>query len=157
MSSRMGCSRMGYRERSTIRLLGDSPAGKFVKVPKELLLDVGLTADARLVAVYLLSLSDGWEVSQRSIATALGFPKKSKRVGNALKLLAECGWLQRNDYTDGNRVYKYEYVMNRSRKVNAVKTTALYADESTASYKDHSNGGSGEPPVVREDPWKVGA
>ena len=82
-----------------------------------------------------MSLSDGWEVSQRSIATALGWPAKSNRVGNAMRNLAEHGWVRHNEYKSGNRTYKHEYVMSRSRRLNAVDSAALYAVDSTASIK----------------------
>ena len=47
---------MGYKERSTIRLLGDRPQARYVVTPKDLLLDGNLTSDAFRVGVYLLSL-----------------------------------------------------------------------------------------------------
>lgn len=137
---------MGYKQRSTIKLLGERPdkKSKYVVVPKELLLDGGLTSDARLVAIYLLSLSDGWETNQKLIAEALGWPTKSKRVGNAMQNLMERGWLGHNEYKSGNRTYKHEWVMNRSHRLNTVESTTLYAVDSTVSPKYQSKRTSGD-------------
>jgi hypothetical protein len=134
---------MGYKQRTTIKLLGELPKKKYVVTPKDLLLDTGLTSDAFRVGVYLLSLSDGWEVSQRGIATALGWPRGSHRPTNAIQNLVERGWLTHNEYKDGKRIYKHEYVMNRSRRrrtpqANDDESSSLYVDESSSSTKYHS-------------------
>lgn len=153
---------MGYKQRTTVKLLGERPKSKYVVIPKGLLLDGGLSSDARLVGIYLLSLSDGWETNQRLIAEALGWPTKSNRVGNAMRKLVECGWLVHNEYKSGDRTYKHEWVMSRSHRLNAVKTTALYAVESTASpkYQSKRAGGHSTEALTRTpaasnegDPW----
>ncbi|MGV0811741.1 hypothetical protein ABQF34_07230 [Mycolicibacterium boenickei] len=132
---------MGYKQRTTVKLLGDRPKSHYVMTPKALLLDGELTSDARLVGIYLLSLSDGWEINQEQIAAALGWPTKSKRVTNAMRNLAEQGWLLHNERKSGKRTFKHEYVLNRSRRVNTVKSTVLeppqaepYTVESTPLY-----------------------
>ena len=135
---------MGYKQRTTIKLLGELPKKKYVVTPKDLLLDTGLTSDAFRVGVYLLSLSDGWEVSQRGIVTALGWPRGSHRPTNAIQNLVERGWLTHNEYKDGKRIYKHEYVMNRSRrqrtpKVNDDESSTYNDDDSSSSTKYHSN------------------
>jgi hypothetical protein len=114
---------VGYKQRTTIKLLGERPKTKYVVTPKSLLLDNGLTADARLVGIYLLSLSDGWEINQQQIAQALGMPTKSKRVGNAMRNLIDRGWLRHNEHKSGNRTFKHEYVMSRSHRFNTVEST----------------------------------
>jgi hypothetical protein len=123
---------MGYKQRSTVKLLGDRPgkADRYVVTPQALLLDTGLTADAFRVGVYLLSLSDGWEINQEQMAAALGMPTRSKRVAVAITKLTKRGWLQRTDYGTGGRVYKTEYALHRSRRI------APPYDAETTSYDD---------------------
>src|SRR5215213_10248170 len=96
-------------KRSTIKLLGERPKSKFVMVPQALLLDTKLTERARLVGCYLLSLSDGWQVSHRSIARALGWSEGSHKITPAIRNLVSRGWLKVNEYRDDQgRLYKYE-------------------------------------------------
>jgi hypothetical protein len=130
---------MGYKQRTTIQLLGGRPTSKYVITPQALLLDSELTSDARLVGIYLLSLSDGWEINQEQIAKALGWPTKSKRVGAAMRCLIAQGWLRHNEHKSGNRTFRHVYVMNRSRRFNTVESTPLYAVDSTPSPKYQEN------------------
>lgn len=163
---------MGYKQRSSVKLIGERPASNYTKVPRRLLLDGDLTADARLVGMYLLSLKDGREVNQGQIAEALGLPTKSKRVGNAMRNLIDHGWLEHKQYKSGNRVFKHEYVMHRERRINGVESTP-YDDcasqpqndpygvestpyngvKSTPSPKYQSNTGDKSPEYVTGSVW----
>lgn len=118
-------------QRTTVRLLGDRPKGRFTTVPNALILDTGLSSDARLVGIYLRSLSDGRETNQEQIAAELGWPTKSKRVGNAMRNLIERGWLRHTERKGPKRAgtYKHEYVMYRDRRFNTVESTVM--DETT--------------------------
>ncbi|QGJ93717.1 hypothetical protein SEA_HANNACONDA_76 [Mycobacterium phage Hannaconda] len=157
---------MGYMQRTTLRLLGDMPNSGYVVIPTALIRDGKLTSDARMVGAYLLSLEDGWDVSQRSIAAGLGWPTNSKRVGNAMKLLIQSGWLRHNEYKHGDRIYKHEYVMHRARRVCAPAARAVgstpykrpsYAVKSTMpmKYQREADGleGPSELVPVKQDPW----
>lgn len=107
---------MGYTQRTTVKMLGDRPTTNYVVIPKGLLLDKELSSDARLVCMYLLSLDDGWNVNQRGITTALGWPAGTHRTTNAIQQLVKRGWVRHNDYTTGLRVFKHEYVLHRDRR-----------------------------------------
>lgn len=177
---------MGYTQRTTVKLLGDHPKTKYVVVPKSLLLDADLTPDARLVGMYLLSLSDGWEINQRQIAEALGWPFGSHRPTKAVQMLVARGWLRHNTYKKGNRVFKHVYVMNRDRRfsdddsssyesdndadqeVPSDDDSSTYSDDDSSSppkyQKNNTEGLAGNPSEVittsadaeREDPWVSG-
>lgn len=159
---------MGYTERTTIELLGEHPKDNYVMVPKSLLLDRDLSADARLVGIYLLSLGNGWTVNQRAITTALGWPAGTHRTTKAVQQLVERGWVRHNEYRSGRRVFRHTYVMHRDRSFNADATDARANDDTAPSFNDdaasspykelNNSGGSVDShPVVREsvqqDPW----
>ncbi|AID58885.1 HTH domain protein [Mycobacterium phage Gaia] len=107
---------MAYKKPTTIKHLGESPHDKYTRIPNGFIRDTDVSANGFRVGTYLLSLSDGWEVNQRSIATATGMSRAT--VASGIRNLVETGWLRQVEYrSETGHVYRHEYVMHRSHRM----------------------------------------
>lgn len=123
-------------KRTTVKLQGDRPKTHYTVVPNDLIRDRDLSSDARVVGIYLLSVEDGWETNQEQIAAVLGWPTKSKRVGNAMKDLTDRGWMRHIERKGPNgSTYQHEYVMNRARRINSTTVKSTVVDEEPTTVK----------------------
>ena len=134
-------------QRSKIKWIGDLPVDNFTVIPNALIRDESLSAGSRMVAVHLWSLGNGWNVSIKSIARALGLWNKT--VGTALRTLIERGWLRRVETVGRNGGANwYGYIGHRAHRIGqpSVSNNSAPTSDDTACKElpwDHSRGPTG--------------
>lgn len=119
--------------RSKLKRTGNKPKKYYTIIPNALARDAKLKPRAKVVALYLWSLPNGWELSVDSIAEATGLSRKT--VAEAIRDLIAAGWMCRDALQNRHGlVYGYVYVIRQDYPLVVKITPPIKNEKESGDY-----------------------
>jgi hypothetical protein len=112
-----------YHQGNPIRWYGGKPP-RFARIPNELGRDLSLGAWARSVALLLYTHADGYEVSDKNLATEFGCSRNT--IASARRELEAGRWLvvRRHETDTGKRIFD-EFYLHTTRKFSEAEAVEI--------------------------------